>query len=107
MESNINYNYLRPKKAGALRKWNEQEFYKKDDLSATIYENAVILPLKRIGGDVLLFGRGGVVDENGEYVAKSAIDRRVQLALHKAEHKKVDREIDFCISARAYDIKYL
>lgn len=72
----IDYSYLRPQKANALRKWHKGDFYKKNDLSCAAYDNAVILPVKRLQNETILFGHGGVVF-NGEYVELSGIEGRV------------------------------
>ncbi len=77
MDCQVDYRYLRPKKAAALKKWYDMPF-EKITPSHTAYPNAVILPLKQFPEDQLAFGRGGVVDEQGNYVDDSAIDRRVQ-----------------------------
>lgn len=92
----INYDYLRPKKAKVLEEWHNEEFYKKEELLAESYKNATILPLKRIDGDNLLFGRGGVVAEDGTYVEHSAIDRRVQFPyeFHNADQR--DLKVVYC-----------
>lgn len=74
----IDYQYLRPKKAAALKKWHDEPFNKRSDLSVWTGKNATILPMRRIPGDPYLFGRGGVVDENGAYVPMSAIKDRVE-----------------------------
>ena len=70
------YSYLRPAKAEALQRWYESGFYKKDQLSVELYENAVILPLKKEPGDSLQFGKGGVVCSN-KYIESSGIENRV------------------------------
>ena len=73
----IDYSYLRPKKAEALKKRYDAEFIKRKSLSVWSGENAVVLPLKKFEGDNLLFGRGGVIDKHGQYVDMSAINKRV------------------------------
>ena len=77
-DKNINYNYIREKKAAVLREWHNRDFFKKDFLNIESFENAIILPLKKFKQDSLLFGRGGVVDKSGNYIEKSAINNRVQ-----------------------------
>lgn len=76
----IDYTYLRNKKARNLKKLNEHPFKNKKSLKANQYYNATILPLKKIAGDNLIFGRGGVLDENLNYIAESAIKNRVENA---------------------------
>jgi hypothetical protein len=76
----VDYSYLRPKKAAALQELHSRPFEKREALSHPVYENAMILPLRHVPGDTLVFGRGGVVDNRGEYVPSSAIEERVQYA---------------------------
>lgn len=73
----IDYKYLRPKKADVLRSWDEAPFEKVTDVEVWTGKNATILPLKRFAGDDLLFGRAGVMDEDGKYVDQSGVFRRV------------------------------
>ena len=91
----IEYSYLRPLKAEALRKLHEP-LEKKNDLKVPVYQNAAILPLRRVPGDSLLFGRGGVVDENKEYVESSAIPRRVQFAYEAPDAVYCDKKVVYC-----------
>ncbi len=92
----IHYDYLRPQKAETLTRWHNWDFEERDELHTWLYPNATILPLKTFEGDNLLFGRGGVVDERGEYVAESAIDKRMQGA-YAFDHAQVrDEKVVFC-----------
>ena len=70
----IDYQYLRPKKAEALKAWYDEPLAVTENPAVWRGKNATILPLRRQAEDNLLFGRGGVVDENGEYVPLSGID---------------------------------
>ena len=65
----ICYDYVRPHKAEAVKKWYDKEFIKRDILKCYQYSAATILPLKTMANDNLLFGRGGVVDVNGSYIS--------------------------------------
>lgn len=83
--SSIDYSYIRPKKATVLRSWhnnnlNGEPFYEKKELITESYEKATILPLKNFAEDNLMFGRGGVVDKDNNYVNISAIDNRMQFS---------------------------
>lgn len=93
---NIDYTYLRPKKAEALKKWYDQDIAVREELDIWQGENATILPLRRNEADGLLFGRGGVVDQNGNYVDLSCIRNRVQFAypFENAEYK--DEKVVYC-----------
>ena len=96
MNNTITYQYLRPQKAKRLEEWYHTGFYERKDLKIENYRNAVILPLKRFEGDNLLFGRGGVVDCNGEYVDTSAINRRVQFGYAFENEKYEDKKVVYC-----------
>lgn len=96
MNALVNFNYLRPKKAAVLKTWHEKDFYNKTNISAESFSNAIILPLKRFEGDSLLFGRGGVVDESGNYIDKSAINRRVQYAYEFGKPTIKDKKVVYC-----------
>jgi len=73
----INYAYLRAHKSENLKNREEAEFIKKEALLAQSFNNATILPLKRTDDCNLLFGFGGVIDENGSYIDISGIPGRV------------------------------
>ncbi len=92
----INYEYLRSKKAFYLKEWYTMTFEHRNNLKAPIYSNAVILPLKKFSEDNLLFGRGGVIDENKEYVNHSAIDNRVQFAYEYDECDFENKKVVYC-----------
>lgn len=92
----IDYSYLRPKKAAILEQWHKTDFFKKENLEAPSYKNATILPLRRISGDTLLFGRGGVITETGSYVESSAINQRVQFSYEHTVRQKIDEKVVYC-----------
>ena len=73
----VNYDFLRPYKAEAVKVWYERDFEKKEKLEAKLYSNATIIPLKSLVNDNLLFGRGGVIDSDKIYVEESGIPGRV------------------------------
>lgn len=91
----INYTYLRQQKAAVLKEWHEKAVCEKKP-AVQHYDNATILPLNRMKGDNLLFGRGGVVDEDGNYVDESAIDRRVQYAYEFSAPIRRDKKVVYC-----------
>lgn len=93
---NINYKYLRTKKAEHLREWYEEGFEEKKDLNAFEYCNATILPLRKFNGDSLLFGRGGVVDEELNYIDESAINNRIQYSYEFNDPDKQDSKVVYC-----------
>lgn len=92
----IDYRYLRPKKADALRKWYEEAFEERQSLDVWEGENATILPLRKAENDGLLFGRGGVVDAGGEYVPLSGIERRVQYGYSFENPEYRDERVVYC-----------
>lgn len=92
----IDYSYLRPKKADALKKWHETDFPNISSLRVQREPHATILPLRKVDGDSLLFGRGGVVDQNNNYVPLSALDDRVQSAYDFTISEYVDQKVVFC-----------
>lgn len=92
----IDYSFLRPLKAAALKEWYEAPFEKKEELKVETYKNATILPLKRFEGDDLLFGRGGVVSESGDYINLSAINERVQFSYEFSETTFVNERVVYC-----------
>lgn len=73
----IDYRYLRPKKAAWLKRMYNTPFEQKENLSVWRGKNATILPLRETQCENLLFGRGGVVDEQGRYVPLSGIETRI------------------------------
>ena len=92
----VNDSFLRPLKAADLKRWYSSPFKKKNELRVEEYKNATILPLKRFKGDDLLFGRGGVVAENGKYVELSAINERVQFSYEYSNSSFVDEKVVYC-----------
>ena len=75
---NIDYRYLRPEKAKALKKWYDDPVEVRGNPALWQGNNATILPLRRDERCGLLFGKGGVVDENGAYVPLSSLPGRVE-----------------------------
>ena len=73
----IDYRYLRPKKAQWLKRMYANPLEEKQTLSVWRGEKATILPLREIPNEGLLFGRGGVMDAEGQYVELSGIPDRI------------------------------
>lgn len=86
--------YLRPKKAAALRKWHEDKFEVRDSLEVWQGNNATILPLRK--DSRVQFGLGGVVDADGRYVELSAIIGRVQFAYAFQNPEYRDEKVVYC-----------
>ena len=92
----ICYDYLRPRKAEAVKKWYNKEFIKKENLEALSYSEATILPLKSLANDNLLFGRGGVVEENGTYIEESGIPGRVYNSYETQDLEYKNERVVYC-----------
>jgi len=92
----IDYQYLRPKKAAALKKWCDFPVEVRENPAVWQGRNATILPLRRDPGYGLLFGKGGVVDESGNYVDLSAIPDRVQFAYPFENADYQDKKVVYC-----------
>ena len=96
---NINYHYLRPKKAQWLEKMYASPFECKQQLEVWQGQSATILPLREVPGDSVLFGRGGVVDAQGQYVPLSGIPERI--------HNSYSYENPVCRDAKVVYCGYL
>lgn len=90
----IDYRYLRPKKAEALKNWYDQDVEVRKNPTVWQGEDATILPLRK--DPKLLFGRGGVVDRDGQYVPLSAIEGRVQYAYDVDQPEYKDETVVYC-----------
>ena len=86
--------YLRPKKAAALRRWHEAKLEVRENLQVWQGNNATILPLRK--DSRVQFGLGGVVDANGNYVDLSAIPDRVQFAYEFKDPEYRDEKVVYC-----------
>ncbi len=56
----------------------------------------MILPLKKVPGDNYLFGRGGVVDSNNNYIQISGIENRIQGKYDVLNVEKRDEKVVYC-----------
>lgn len=92
----MNYSYLRPKKAAWLRRMYDSPFELRQELEVWRGKNATILPLREVAGDTTLFGRGGVVAENEEYVSLSGIPNRIDLAYTVENARYRDEKVVYC-----------
>lgn len=90
----IDYQYLRPKKATALKQWCDFPVEIIDRPAIWNGQNATILPLRPDSS--LLFGRGGVVDCSGSYVELSSIPNRVQFSYPFENAIYKDEKIVYC-----------
>ena len=92
----IDYTYLRPKKAEALKKWCDAPIEVRENPAVWQGTQATILPLRRDPSFGLLFGKGGVVDSQGQYVDLSAIPGRVQYAYPFENPEYKDEKVVYC-----------
>lgn len=90
----VDYQYLRPKKAEALKKWYSEDFIRKESLDIWQGRNCTLLPIRAC--DSLLFGQGGVVDAQGEFVPLSGIPRRVEGKYHYENPTFIDQKVVYC-----------
>ena len=92
----IDYQYLRPKKAEALKKWVDAPIEVRENPEIWQGKNATILPLRRDPSFGLLFGKGGVVDCDGNYVELSSIPLRVQYSYPFENPEYRDEKVVYC-----------
>lgn len=90
----IDYRYMRPKKASALQKWCDFPVEVRNDPVIWQGRNATILPLRK--DPQLQFGRGGVVDCQGNYVPLSSIPLRVDHAYPFENPEYRDEKVVYC-----------
>lgn len=90
----IDYSYLRPQKAEALKQWYDEPVQARDAPQVWQGIHATILPLRQ--DPALLFGKGGVVDCHGEYVPLSAIPGRVEQAYPFEDPQYRDEKVVYC-----------
>lgn len=93
---NIDYRYLRPKKAEWLKRMYAADFQLRHDLKVWQGDNATILPLRRFPEDHFAEGRGGVVDQNGAYVSLSANADRLQQSYPIDAPVYKDEKVVYC-----------
>lgn len=92
----INYQYLRPKKAAALKNWCEASIEVHHQPQIWHGTNATILPLREDTTGRALFGLGGVVDKDGTYVSLSCIPESVQYPYTYTQSEFRDEKVVYC-----------
>ena len=75
--STIDHRYLRPIKAKNRQDMLDSPFPEREDLALWQGLDATIIPLREEGSGSYLFGCGGVIDRDGNYVALSGIPNRI------------------------------
>lgn len=93
---NIDYQYLRPQKAAWLRAMYADPFDMEKPLSVWRGRNATILPLRKENRGSYRFGIGGVVDEDGQAVALSAIEARMGAGYPFENPEYRDEKVVYC-----------
>lgn len=90
----IDYQYMRPRKAAALKQWCDFPVEVRNSPIVWQGNHATILPLRK--DPALQFGRGGVVDSEGNYVELSGIPLRIQhgYPFENAEYR--DEKVVYC-----------
>ena len=91
---NLDLRYLRPKKGAALKRWHEGNLEVRENLDVWHGENATMLPVRK--DSQLQFGRGGVVDKDGNYVDLSCIPERVQFSYDFRNPEYRDEKVVYC-----------
>lgn len=92
----VDYSYLRPKKAAWLKRMYNTPFETKQTLSVWKGENATIFPLRDLREEGLLFGRGGVLDQTGAYVPLSGFETRIYHAYPFDNPVYRDEKVVYC-----------
>lgn len=92
----IDYQYLRPEKAAALKKWYDQKLEIHTEPQIWQGCNATILPLRKDPEERAYFGLGGVVDESGQYVELSCIPNSVQYPYSYENAEYRDEKVVYC-----------
>lgn len=89
----IDYRYVRPQKAKNLRERYETVRKCENPLSSTSYKDAVILPCRL---ENFLFGAGGMVDCDGNYIKESALVGRVDRGYSFSKEEYRDEKVVYC-----------
>lgn len=92
----INDNYLRPKKAAWLQRMYRTPMEQRTELGLWRGKQATILPLRELDDPDLLFGRGGVLDEQEQYVPLSAFDTRINYTYPHEEPEYREETVVYC-----------
>lgn len=90
----IHYEYMRPRKAAALQQWCDFPVEVRSEPEIWHGCNATVLPLRK--DPSLQFGRGGVVDCDGQYVEMSGIPLRVQHGYSFENPEYKDEKVVYC-----------
>ncbi len=92
-----NLNYVFPKKREAIEKFADK-FVLKESKYVEVYDNATILPVVKYDDYDVMHGRGGVVNEEGDYVDLSKTKARV-IGKYDFESEQcdfIDKKVVYC-----------
>lgn len=90
----VDYRYLRPRKAAALKRWHDANLEIRNDLEVWSEKNATILPLRK--DPSLQFGRGGVVNSQGDYLTMSGIPGRIDFGYTFDNAEYSNQKVVYC-----------
>ncbi len=89
--------YIRPKKKQLYLLHHCGSFPQIEGLTSKSYDYATILPKRKFPDDITLWGRGGVVEQSGEYVRESAIESYMEGKYElDSDVKFVDEKVVYC-----------
>ena len=91
----IDYTYLRPKKAAALKALHEAPMKLRNDLQVWSGENATVLPVRK-NDEYGWTGLGGVLDHQNQYVALSATLPFVDIGYSAPNRVYRDKKVVYC-----------
>ena len=94
--NNIDYSYLRPQKAEMVKDFHRRILERKDNLKVDKYQNATILPLRKDDKERVVWGFGGVIDSDGEYIEESGIAGIISCGYSFENRDVIDKTVVYC-----------
>ena len=93
---NIDYRYLRPRKADWLRRMFQSDFPRREDLTVLTLEQGTVYPRRLVTREQYSNGQGGVLDRDGNFVPLSANPGRIGGAYPMEEAEYREETVVFC-----------
>ena len=93
MNYTIDTRFLRPQKAEALKEFYERPFIRREKISASCYQEAVILPQRK---GRFMHGLGGVITAEGIYVEDSGIPNQFGGKYEYSVSERKEETVCFC-----------
>lgn len=90
------YLYLRERKKVTYQLRYMSRRFAKKGLSYWEYKHATIIPQKKYPQDKVMFGRGGVMDETGNYIETSGIKNRIYGKYNYTVSEYKDERVVYC-----------